>query len=809
MRRLPLFLLVVGTTLTWLEPTSAQEKNYKPVLVIFKDGFTIKGRVREPKEFFVDPASGVSVPLANANALLYVDDGARRIIFSPHPSQVQDVLAIDHEKDLVKLTKRGVLAKGFSLLPGWEFEGYTDWSSRWERTAHVNTSRGRIEMDQRITLLTPYQVRVEALKFNWMPSYLTREFEPDLVHRLLTSYFVEQKDMKEPDKREKIARFMIQAGWLEQAEREVKKMSETFPARKDILGPLQDTLKVARAGGLLDEVERASKVGQHELAQRLLDRLLQDEMAEAIKPDRLLQMRDLKNKYETAQTKLKEAARYLQEFPRRLLPGTRGLLQGPCDTIVTELHLDTVGRLDTFLDYAQQHDRQIKQKGQVSQKTDEVLALALSGWLQGDNVAAPDVDAARALWKTRDVLAQHYKEPNELARKQLADAVTSQRDKLPVDVTARMIPLLPPPEPYNVDKVTNPIKVSDALVQLPPEYHHQRAYPVLFVLHASNERASDMMDRWSELAERHGFILAAIPWGRGVRATYQYSAREHTLVLECLRDLRRRFNVDSDRVFLFGREEGGSMALDIGLAHPDQFAGVMVMNASPSYFPSRCWSNAQYLPVYMVEGSLSGINCKANRALFKEWIRSQYATLYFEYKDRPGERFEAEFANMFDWMSRKKRAQPAKELGRYHTGGGTGEEFKTMRAADNQFYWLSAEGISARCLNNAPPAWNPRTLPATLQASIRTGNEIDLKKEGVVKGVRIWNQINLRTAGIDRVTVWLGPNMIDFTKPVQLRVNRSAPVQVNVNASLATLLERLYQDGDRQRLFYAKIDVQP
>ena len=45
---------------------------------------------------------------------------------------------------------------------------------------------------------------------------------------------------------------------------------------------------------------------------------------------------------------------------------------------------------------------------------------------------------------------------------------------------------------------------------------------------------------------------------------------------ECyLRDAMRRFSIDSDRVFLSGHSIGGDAAWDIGLAHPDLWAGVI------------------------------------------------------------------------------------------------------------------------------------------------------------------------------------------------------------------------------------------
>src|SRR5262249_17433445 len=88
--------------------------------------------------------------------------------------------------------------------------------------------------------------------------------------------------------------------------------------------------------------------------------------------------------------------------------------------------------------------------------------------------------------------------------------------------------------------------------------------------------------------------------------------------------LRRRFSVDSDRVFPYGWREGGTMAYDVGLAHPDQFAGVLPQNASTKYFPERYASNAQYLPFYIVEGDMNGGGPLENRKLLAEWIRCGY-----------------------------------------------------------------------------------------------------------------------------------------------------------------------------------------
>jgi hypothetical protein len=71
------------------------------------------------------------------------------------------------------------------------------------------------------------------------------------------------------------------------------------------------------------------------------------------------------------------------------------------------------------------------------------------------------------------------------------------------------------------------------------------------------------------------------------------------------------------------------------------------------------------------------------------------------------------------------------------------------------------------------------------------------------------NQININVRNLKKsVTLWLSRDMIDFTKPVTIRVN-GAPERTNkpIKPSLNTLLEDFYLRGDRHRLFLAKLEL--
>jgi hypothetical protein len=207
--------------------------------------------------------------------------------------------------------------------------------------------------------------------------------------------------------------------------------------------------------------------------------------------------------------------------------------------------------------------------------------------------------------------------------------------------------------------------------------------------------------------------------------------------------------------------------------------------------------------MYLVDGDRSG-NAKANRDLFKEWVRCAYPALYMEYKGRSLEFYYPEMQTMFEWMSRKKRHFPTRDLGRYNSAG-VGEEFKTMRPGEQRFYWLGTDSISENCINS-PNAWGKTIRPATLQGNISVGNEA--KAGG--KDAKIWNHINLRSSGVKQLTLWLAPNMIDFTKPTLIRVNSTQQGLARViPPDPIVMLEDFNHWGDRQRLFYAKVELRP
>jgi pimeloyl-ACP methyl ester carboxylesterase len=810
-------------------------------LIILKDGFALHGKVLRQKTTAFEPGAGL-MEFAKLNGFFWVEDEARRIIFSMRQVNEEGVenKNLDREADFVRLTRQVRNLDNFRLQPNMVVTEIGELNSKWERTVTIEAPNSRFQTGQRIVLLTPHAARVESLRYVWAPCYLTSEFPPDKLRTLL----YEHPDLKptgKPDdaaKRFRAARFLQQANLYDLAEKEYQSIAKDFPDQKDKVETSLTNLRKLRLLAVLDVLEQAHKAGRHQWAQGQIARVATEDLDSR----GLTRLQTLKAFYEKAVPSVQLARRFLKELPGRLTsPGTRDLLEDAATTIQNELTLESVGRLEAFVNLAKQAERDSK----AEQTPEQLLSLAVTGWLLGNVSAEAKVESAVRLWRARQLLLEYQRTAAAGARQQVESML--EQSGVPFDELDRVIRNAPPPEAYpllgaqwpvaagcylqgtavaaglwpatlapwplatsalsagtgaitlrlTTDGLPPALAISRRrgvryLLQVPPEYHPGRAYPVLFVLHGAGGSNEDMLKRWSLLAAHHGYLLAAPEWGSGFRQPYDYTHEEQAAVLDVLRDLRRRFQVDSDRVFLFGWGEGGNMAYDVGLSHPDLFAGVMPMAARPRYFAKAYWKNGQHLPFYVVEGDKQADSKKDNVAQFEHWVRSGFPSLYVQYKGRGEEWFGGELTYLFDWMGRKKRPAMPRQIGTSSGGGPFSEEFQALRTTDDHFYWLSVTDLRDRNTNEAG-RWRANVVPGSLHGRIGEGN-----------------QLNVVARGFRKVTVWFGQGMIDFDKNVTVYVNLQAKwANRKITPNVTTLLEDFYQRGDRQQLFWAKAEFTP
>ncbi|MBX9583283.1 MAG: hypothetical protein K2X87_23525, partial [Gemmataceae bacterium] len=483
------------------------------------------------------------------------------------------------------------------------------------------------------------------------------------------------------------------------------------------------------------------------------------------------------------------------------------------EQVRAELHPDTAGRVAYFVDLAGQAEKERAAGKPASKSTEELLAVAVSGWAKGKNGATPRPDEAAKIWTAREAVLAYQREPTINGRTRvLLDYKRAY--PLGLDELAQVVSLLPPAEPEDpAARTGTPVRAGNGvpegiyrrktgphnehpagleyLVRLPPEYQHGRAYPVLIVLGHAALDPEQMIRAVAAEADRHGYVVVAPAWAGafGGKAGWEWKAEDHDFVTGPLRDAVKHFTVDNDRVFVLGFGAGADAAMDVGASHPDLFAGVVAVGPTPRWqgFFKNYWQNAQKLPFYVVTGQYAEGN-QPLRYVFERWMPNGFPAIQVVYKGRGVEWFPAEVPVMFDWMGRKARPTGAATL---KLDAGRRFPWQTQRPSDDRFYWLGADRIDPRNLTNPE---RPRTTPtpAEIEGDIVTGNVV-----------------SVRAKGVRQVSVWLGKDMIDWSKPVKVLLNGGPPIGWKprvLEPDMGVLLEDYHKRGDRRMLYLARLE---
>jgi predicted esterase len=267
-------------------------------------------------------------------------------------------------------------------------------------------------------------------------------------------------------------------------------------------------------------------------------------------------------------------------------------------------------------------------------------------------------------------------------------------------------------------------------------------------------------------ATRQGYIVIAPVWSQPHQKEYNASAEEHDAVLRSLRDACRRFAIDNDRVYLSGHSIGGDAAWEIGVSHPDLWAGIIPIVATTTRDTiAHYTANAATLPMYFVAGELDGTKVSKNGPDWDRYFVRNYDVTVVEYRGRGHEHFSDEILRIFDWMERKRRNFFPKEFAT-----------STKRPWDNYFWWVELDGLPAQA--------------RAFQIKGSVGN----------------NTVNIRAPGV--TSVWLSPEMVDFTRPVKVLVNGRPLSPTPVQPDLRVLLEDVRTRGGRQHPFWAKAEAE-
>ncbi len=761
--------------------------NAPAVEILMKDGRLLKGNLG-----YTSGLADMNV-LPDANSpkdpmIAFVDDNVRRTfvpkqqILQIHPDTAGQVPEKFHVRQ--RTPAAGPMVR--SVGPILRIQPFDEFG---RRTITMNTTHGPVDIIQGITEITPEWTKVEGITYMWDMRIATNSIPRDILHKILMRQIKDPKDIEE---RKKIANFYLQGERFEEAREELQSALVEFPDNTEAKAQLAPSIKALRqlaANAMLKELKMRRDAGQHQFVQAVLREFPSDDVS----GETLQAVREILQDYQALQDRGKKVIEQIDALLAKITdPETHRAVKPMRNEIARELNYDTLNRMAAFLQNADE----------PSMPADDKLALAISGWLLGPDAATTKLSAALSVARLRDLVQRYLNEPIKLNRARLFHGLPSEEAATPATLAALLAHMKPPydlpaaisegmPGYYEVEVSILPKEAPvHYFIQLPPDYNPYRRYPMVVTLHGAGTTAEQQISWWAGdwgnhrdrtgQAARAGYIVLAPQWGTDHQEKYNYSSREHALVLGCYRDACRRFAVDTDRVFLSGHSMGGDAAWDIGLAHPDLWAGVIPVVAESDRFCTFYRKNAKNLPFYLVCGELDGNKMNKNANDLDHYFRGGYNVSVVEYRGRGHEPFSDEILRLFDWMGRFHRDFFPREFDCF-----------TMRESDNFFWWVELGGMPPKTMVN-PADWPPPrgTRPAQVTARITANNNLS---------------IQTRTTWL---VVWLAPGMFDFKRPISIGVNgrKMNNHGANLAPSLETLLEDVRARGDRLHPFWARFE---
>ncbi len=220
-------------------------------------------------------------------------------------------------------------------------------------------------------------------------------------------------------------------------------------------------------------------------------------------------------------------------------------------------------------------------------------------------------------------------------------------------------------------------KEMEYCLYVPKAYDKSKAWPLMVALHGLTSSAWQILHYpgLTTQAEKHGFIVVA-PMGYNDRGWY--GSRGWTMrrsspknlgelsekdVMNVLAITRRELNIDNRRIYLMGHSMGGGGTWHLGIKHPALWAGLAPI-APAIYRSPDALAKIKAMPVILVQGDADRL---VPVAMARRWAaKMKQLKMDYNYIEvAGGGHVRVAFdnmANIFDFLSRRKRKVPAKPV---------------------------------------------------------------------------------------------------------------------------------------------------
>jgi predicted esterase len=212
-------------------------------------------------------------------------------------------------------------------------------------------------------------------------------------------------------------------------------------------------------------------------------------------------------------------------------------------------------------------------------------------------------------------------------------------------------------------------------------------------------------------------FVVACPFARGTMG-YQGIAEQD--VYDVLADVKRRYPVDDDRVYLTGASMGGGGALWLGLTRPDLWAAVVPVCPDPFPGTNELAPNALNLPMRFAHGELDpSVPVEVSRQWQRRLLTLGSPVEYIEFPAVRHNAWDFAYRNgaLFEWLGKFRRNRDPDHV-----------RFVSQNAHYRTAYWVRLDAMTG----NEPASIDAVRSPAgvrvqtknveafTLSAAVRT-----------------------------------------------------------------------------------------
>ena len=751
--------------------------------VKMKSGLIYQGAVGNLFSIYKRASLAATEDTPRAKTTIIIDDELRRT-FVPK-AMISAIEPGDAPLQKIKVQGQRVADRGSTIATLGPIVNMTPFDEWGRRSITIQTDRGPRTLVQGITTITPVYASVEGLSGEnslvWDMRISTQSLSFDVISRML------RRQAKSAEDRLAIVRLFTQAGRLSDARRELDDVIREFPelaAKKEQAQELSRAL----AQELITEITLRQNAGQHRFARALASEFPAADIPGAT----LLAVRDIVTQYETKLGEYDKLKEDLEKTYAKIEDDElRAKLEPYSREILNQLNIHNMTRIADFQRFVDDDTMSAEQK----------VGLAVSGWVLGAGSGVDQPVTAAAIAQTRD-LVRDYLRSKTAERNKILEKIRASEGGVPTYIAGIVRNLLPPidtpdqPEkklPFGMYELTvDGLSEEPELtyyVQLPPEYDPYRKYPCIVAMCGSSSTPQQEIDFWSGAydeptklrrgrAARMGYVVLAPKWQREHQYSYEYSPREHASALFAFRDLCRRCSIDTDRVFITGHDIGGEAAWDIGLSHPDLWAGVVPIGANGEKFIRYYSENARLLSTYFVYGEKDGEKRERNGDLWDRYLDWKFDVTVVEYQGRGQEPYFEEQPRIFEWLEVKRRNFAPRKF-----------KAKSFRVCDNFFWGLELRQFPANSIASGltwPPPKNSRATESSFDAN--ANNEFTAK------------------SGAKSATIYLSPEIADFDKKALVSFSHGKRFRAEPN--IQVILEDVRTRADYRHPYWAKVDFQ-